>query len=220
MSHPIDPLDPSQESESASSASTPADPRQEKIAAVEQMEEATRSDDPELASAVRRERDSHEQVYYEGSPMLRGELGTLLLWSAIGLVILLTPILVRSFTNMSVAWWAIGGGILIGLGCFMVPSLLVRRNYYKVTNYRIDFEHGLLFKEWDTLELWHVEDVGLRQSPIDRVLRVGNIKIVSSDSTTPTLVLRSVHEPRKLYEMIKERIIAVKRQRGVVKLDI
>jgi membrane protein YdbS with pleckstrin-like domain len=111
-------------------------------------------------------------------------------------------------------------GVIVAVICWTIPSILVRRNYYKITNYRIDYEHGFLFKTMDTLELWHVDDVSLRQSPIDRVFRVGTISIVSSDATNPTLRLRSIDEPRKLLETLKARIIAVKRQRGVVKLDM
>jgi membrane protein YdbS with pleckstrin-like domain len=111
-------------------------------------------------------------------------------------------------------------GLIVGFVCWTIPSLLVRRNHYRITNYRIDYEHGLLFKNMDTLELWHVEDVSLRQSPVDRVFGVGTITIVSSDATNPRLQLRSLPDPRKLLESLKARIITVKRQRGVVKLDM
>jgi hypothetical protein len=55
---------------------------------------------------------------------------------------------------------------------------------------------------------------------VDRIFRVGTIKVLSSDSSTPTLELRSLPDPRKLLEVLKQRVIAVKRQRGVVKLDM
>jgi membrane protein YdbS with pleckstrin-like domain len=104
--------------------------------------------------------------------------------------------------------------------CWVIPSLLVRRNYYKITNYRIDWEHGIVFKKMDTMELWHVDDVRLTQGPLDRIFNVGTIMVMSGDSTTPQLALKSISSPRKLLETLKSRIIAVKRQRGVVKLDM
>lgn len=161
-----------------------------------------------------------EQVYYEGSPKLRGELGIVFLWGSIGLVLFLVPILLRYYGGYEVPALVIGTFMLVGIALAAFPALLVRRNYYRITNYRIDYEHGLLFKKMDTLELWHVEDVGLSQSPIDRIFGVGTIRIVSNDATSPVLLLDSVQNPRPLFETIKQRIIAVKRQRGVVKLDI
>lgn len=165
--------------------------------------------------------DDQQVVYYEGSPRLRGELAILFGWSFIGLVFIAVPLLWNSYVSSEGVHWAvIALGIVLGLICWIMPSLLVRRNYFRITNYRIDYEHGLLFKKMDTLELWHVEDVSLRQSPVDRIFNVGTITVISGDATNPRLELRSLSSPRKLLETLKARIIAVKRQRGVVKLDM
>jgi hypothetical protein len=76
-----------------------------------------------------------------------------------------------------------------------------------------------LSKRIDTLELWHVEDISFAQSISDRMLGVGTITIVSHDNTTPRLELKSLPNPRPLFDSLKQRIIAVKRQRGVIKMD-
>lgn len=158
-------------------------------------------------------------VYYEGSPRLRGELGALLLWTLIGLVLIAGPFFL-AWAGVQVAWYVYVIGIAAGLMCWVIPSLLVRRNYYRITNYRIDWEYGLIFKKMDTLELWHVNDVRLTQGPLDRLFNVGTIVVISGDPTTPELPLLSISSPRKLLEILKDRIIAVKRQRGVIKLDM
>lgn len=178
-----------------------------------------RSTEP-AATSTTAASDDQQVVYYEGSPRLRGELATLFGWSFIGLVFIAVPLLWNAYTTEGAHWAVITLGIVLGLICWIIPSLLVRRNYYRITNYRIDYEHGLLFKKMDTLELWHVEDVSLRQSPVDRIFNVGTITVISGDATNPQLELRSVSGPRKLLESLKARIIAVKRQRGVVKLDM
>ena len=70
---------------------------------------------------------------------------------------------------------------------------------------------------------WGV-DVGaagfIRQSLIDRMLNVGTIQIESDDRSTPHLLLRGLPSPRPLFDTVKTRIIAVKRQRGVIKMDM
>lgn len=170
--------------------------------------------DPDVSTA-----DDTQVTYYEGSPKLRGELGLLFVWSLVGLVLFATPILIATMTNQHVVWWVILIGVVLGLFCWVMPGVLMRREFFRITNYRIDIERGLLFKTYDTTELWHVEDVNLRQSPIDRIFNVGTITIVSHDPTNPRLELNSINDPKRLLETLKTRIIAVKRQRGVVKLD-
>ena len=167
--------------------------------------------------------DDKEEIYFEGSPLLRAHFGTMLL-CAIGAAILLAiPILVHMYAKDSshrLPWWA--WLICIGLAalCMIIPMLLVRSIRYRITNYRIDFERGILGKNIHTLELWHVEDIKYHQSFLDRILNVGDIEIMSHDDTTPDLRLKGVPNPRPLFESLKQRVIAVKRQRGVIKMDV
>jgi hypothetical protein len=64
-----------------------------------------------------------------------------------------------------------------------------------------------------------VEDLHFHQSLMNRIFNVGNITVLSKDETMPQLELRGIPNPRPIYEMLKQRVIAVKRQRGVIKMD-
>jgi len=166
--------------------------------------------------------DDTELVYYSGSPMLRAEIGTLTMWWIAGLVIIAVPIVWQVMANTgsgpsAIAWLIC---ILLGLIVIALPVLLQRTVRYRISNYRIDYERGLLSKNIDTLELWHVEDISFHQSLLDRILGAGTITILSHDDTSPKLVLRGVPNPRPLFETLKQRVIAVKRQRGVIKMDV
>jgi membrane protein YdbS with pleckstrin-like domain len=172
---------------------------------------------PQVHSAVHKPADDHEEVYYEGSPLLRGELGR-----AIGF-------LLGAVVCAGLGAWAIaqsGGWFWVGIVLmaaapilFLIPIILTKTIRYRISNYRIDVETGLLSKRIDTLELWHVDDVTLDMSLTDRMLGVGTVTVQSHDDTTPVLPLRSLPQPRKLFENLKQRVIAVKRQRGVIKVD-
>ena len=161
--------------------------------------------------------DDREITYYQGSPLLRGELGLVATWLVVGLVLAGIPILWLIFGGDAPPWflWLL---VPVGLALFFFPALWVKRNKFKITNYRIDYEHGLITTNVDTLELWHVNDVSMRQGPIDKLFGVGSIKVTSDDRSTPEL--RSVSKPRPLFENLKQRVIAVKRQRGVIKMDV
>jgi len=166
--------------------------------------------------------DDTEEVYYSGSPLLRAETGKLAVWWLIGLVLIAAPLVWKAM-NKSHEW---PNGIVVliclvgGLLCFLLPVLLQKSVRYRISNYRIDYERGVLSKNIDTLELWHVEDIKFHQSLFDRMTNTGTITVISHDDTTPLLILRGVPDPRPLFETLKQRIIAVKRQRGVVKMDV
>ena len=168
--------------------------------------------------------DDDEVVFYEGSPLLRGELGLVALWFAIGLLIAAVPLVWQLAFVQSVddprppLWlWLL---VPLGLLVMLVPSLWVKRHRYRITNYRIDYESGILSTNIDTLELWHVNDIRMRQGFLDRIFGVGTITVDSDDRSTPRLELKSLAKPRVLYENLKRRVIAVKRQRGVIKMDM
>ena len=158
--------------------------------------------------------DANEVVYFDGRPALRGSLGQLLLGGLVGAGIIAGAVALRAQ-----AWWVPWAGIVLAMAAIAMPVILIRSVRYRITNYRIDYERGVFSKDIDTLELWHVEDLKFHQSLLDRVLRIGRITVVSHDETTPRLFLRALPNPRPVFETLKQRIITVKRQRGVIKLD-
>ncbi len=173
---------------------------------------------PLAPEAPHKPADDKEEVYFSGSPKLRGELGPLSLYILFGLVVAGMPFLLKKAWAAE-PWWMYLLFIALGLGVAGWPVLILRTIRFRISNYRIDYERGLLSKHIDTLELWHVEDIKFHQSILDRILNVGNITVLSHDDTTPKLVMHGLPNPRPLFEAIKQRVISVKRQRGVIKMD-
>jgi membrane protein YdbS with pleckstrin-like domain len=162
----------------------------------------------------------HEIVYFSGSPMLRGELMFTTFWILVGIAVAVAPFLVRYFRPQTyIPWWVYLIALAVGAIVVLIPVLTMKRTRYRISNYRIDREIGLLSKRIETMELWHVEDIQFFQSLGDRLLGVGTITVLSHDDTTPRLELKSLPKPRPLFDQLKNRVIAVKRQRGVIKLD-
>ena|SRR5689334_10707875 len=166
--------------------------------------------------------DDREEIYFQGSPMIRGELGKLIACSVIGLILIAVPFIWRALQHdhQMPVWWVTLAFIVIGIVILSVPWFITKFIHYRISNYRIDFERGLMSKNIDTLELWHVEDISFHQSLLDRILGVGTITVISHDDTTPRLQLRSLPSARTIFDQLKQRIIAVKRQRGVIKMDV
>jgi hypothetical protein len=158
-----------------------------------------------------------EEVYFEGSPPLRSHASKVVLWTLATIVLLcLAGFLIYKHVG---PWWLILGIIVVALALPWIPWLQTKGRRYRITNYRIDYERGILSKNIDTMELWHVEDLQFHQTLMDRIMNVGNITVLAKDETMPKLALNGIPDPRPIYETLKQRVIAVKRQRGVVKVD-
>lgn len=174
--------------------------------------------------APHKEADDAERIYYEGSPMLRFEIAHNWLWVLLGLAVIAIPIVWRFVLakpdSQPFAWWWFLVAIVLGVILILVPWIRTKMICYKISNYRIDVERGIIARNIDTMELWHVDDVKLSQGVLDRLLGVGTISIFSSDDTNPELKMEGLPSPRPLFDALKQRIIAVKRQRGVVKMDM
>ena len=164
--------------------------------------------------------EDKEEIYFEGSPKMRGELGKVFVSALIAALLIGAAVALRMMRPNETPWWAYVILVVLAILCFVITLVLIRSTRYRITNYRIDFERGILSKRIDTLELWHVDDVSFKQSLMDRVFNVGDLTVLSDDQTNPRLELNGLPNPRPLFETLKQRVIAVKRQRGVVKMDI
>jgi membrane protein YdbS with pleckstrin-like domain len=175
---------------------------------------------PAPAEDHHRPPDDTEVVYFEGRPQLRADQAKLGLWILFAIVLIALPICAWLFNWKWWPWPLTIVAILLAILIVAVPWLKLRATRYRISNYRIDFERGILKKQIDTLELWHVEDIHFEQGLLDRMFNVGSITVMSNDKTTPKLELHGVPHPREIFDSLKQRIIAVKRQRGVLKMDM
>jgi membrane protein YdbS with pleckstrin-like domain len=179
-----------------------------------------------LAAAATSGPDEPERIYYEGSPMVRGALSKIFLYGAIGIVLMAIPFLIAYFRRDTTtqewrwpAWWLTLALIAAGLLLWVIPILLAKSLRYRISSYRIDFERGIFGKRIDTMELWHVDDINFQQTFLDRILGVGTIHVLSDDQTTPDLNMYGLPNPRPLFEALKQRVVNIKRSRGVIKVD-
>jgi membrane protein YdbS with pleckstrin-like domain len=161
-----------------------------------------------------------EQVYFEGSPVVRSDLLHAMAHCILGLAIISLPIFAHIYHWPFFNAWVGLACVIIGLLGIILPILRIRSTHYRITNYRIDYEYGLLSRQADTIELWHVDDISLHQTLLDRILSTGTISVLSTDHVIPRLQMRGLPNPRPVFDSLKQRIIAVKRQRGVVKMDV
>ena len=96
--------------------------------------------------------------------------------------------------------------------CFGMPLSVTR---YALSEDRLFLSVGLLNIRDDEVLLYRVRDIDTRRSLWQRLFGVGTVTVMSSDKTTPNLVLKNVKDPVSVKEMIHQQVEQVKLQRRV-----
>ncbi len=110
--------------------------------------------------------------------------------------------------------------ILIPLGIIFVKWLLLKATLYEITSERIKIKRGILSKRTDELELYRVKDTSLIEPFLFRMFSVGNIVVVTADSTTPTLNLVGVKNASQVREELRKNVESCRMSKGTRTLEM
>ncbi len=100
-------------------------------------------------------------------------------------------LLLGSGLEQSVARVAAAIAGILGLGLFLGIMIPVWTTEVGVTNQRLIVKRGVLGRDTEELELWSIEEVDLKQNPLDRVLGFGRLVISGTGDDDMTLPLIS-----------------------------
>jgi membrane protein YdbS with pleckstrin-like domain len=84
---------------------------------------------------------------------------------------------------------------------------------------RIETEVGILAKDLNSLEMFRITDLELKQGLLERLLGIGTVRITSNDPNTPELVLYQIPKARKVYHYLQQQVPIAARQRGAVYIE-
>ncbi|MFA7241905.1 MAG: PH domain-containing protein [Sulfuricellaceae bacterium] len=93
--------------------------------------------------------------------------------------------------------------------------LVVKNQRYELTSQRLKVHSGVLSKKTDELELYRVKDTQFDQPFILRLFGLGNIVIVSSDSTTQVSSIRAIKDAPELRDQIRNLVESRREQKRV-----
>lgn len=77
-------------------------------------------------------------------------------------------------------------------------------NRYKLTNQRLIMEFGFIGRRTEEIDLFRVNDVGVKQNPFERMVGIGDIYIASADTSTPQKYLHNVKETVRVKDLLRE----------------
>jgi hypothetical protein len=158
-----------------------------------------------------------EETLWRGSPSWRVLIAKIVMMVLTVIVIPFVTSFISSHTAdiemssriMKIGWWVTALVLLYQVVAFLFALMRLQSTLYTVTNQRIMFEQGILSKSLSEIDLRSLDDTQFFQSFTGRLLGIGNVTLVSSDKTLPVTVLRGVHDPRNLREIIRSRAYQV-----------
>jgi len=65
---------------------------------------------------------------------------------------------------------------------------------YKITDSRIIVEKGIFTKKRDEIRLYRIRDVSTKRSLWERLFKMGDITVISSDASHASFVLRNIKQ--------------------------
>ncbi len=157
----------------------------------------------QAAEQKRQAEDEPEQEIWQGAFSSRAMVGK---WILAATVTVILPILIWLMQWGNQYTW--GGYLILSLGLWIgfALQLAIRKmtvKYY-LTSQRLIHETGLLKRVTDRMEVIDINDVTFEQKIFERMMGVGSIKIISSDSTHPELWMRGIDNVRQVATTIDD----------------
>ena len=113
--------------------------------------------------------------------------------------------ILRSYTNSPINGWVAFFVILgAGLVAFVNPvykHILRRREVYTLTNHKLEMRYGFFSKVVRNIPLRNIQDVTVKASVWQRLIKIGDIEIESA-SEQGKIVLDDIHHPDRYANII------------------
>ena len=198
--------------------SDPADPADAPLPAPSGLSASGEADSARsrlLAAAADRMSDEApaEKTVWTGSYSAKAMIGYFLAGS---LLVILLAVAYFKFLTFSRALIALIVTFFVLEGLLWMVYLYRRLSVaYELTTQRFIHKAGLLSRTTDRIELIDIDDVTVEQGPVERIMKVGTIRITSSDRTHPELAMVGIDDVQNVARRIDDLRREERRKRGL-----
>ena len=142
------------------------------------------------------------------------------LWAAVQMAVCaaLFAVLRRYWPMLSVIILAIPLVAILGLAT--LTWLKTATTSYHFAKSRLTWRTGILSRSTESLELYRVADVTMRQSLFQRLFGVGRIVISSADANHREVVLEGVPGPDRFRDWLTDAVQHTRRERGMREIQM
>ena len=90
---------------------------------------------------------------------------------------------------------------------------------YEITTGELNHTFGILHRRHDFIELYRVKDFQVDRPLVYRIFSLGNLRIYTSDKTSPVFRLVAISRPQEIYNILRERVEQNRREKHVFEVD-
>ncbi len=95
------------------------------------------------------------------------------------------------------------------------PRLAISSRY-KLTTQRLIMEFGFVGRRTEEVDLFRVNDVGVKQNAFERMGGIGDVYIATNDSSSPVKNLLNVNDPDRVKDLVREAARQERQRRRVL----
>ncbi len=122
----------------------------------------------------------------------------------------------------------LGFFILCFLFCWLIVPIFIgltrflqtKNHVFELTNERLKMSEGIFSKVTETLELYRVKDIEILQPFFYRMLGLENIKVNTSDLSSPVVMLDGIPQNVGLADKMRNAVETIRMQKNVREIDI
>jgi hypothetical protein len=107
----------------------------------------------------------------------------------------------------------------LGLIILLVVFLKLKYTIYTLTDQRIIIQTGVFSRSIESIELYRIKDIKLNASFTQRIVGIGNILMVSSDKSTPSISLCGFSNPNIKFNQLRVSVETCRLKKGVKEFD-
>jgi hypothetical protein len=87
--------------------------------------------------------------------------------------------------------------------------------FYALTTERLKIVKGLFGKDTENIELIRIQDIDITQNLSERIFNIGDIAVRGADPSNPSVVLRNVSDPQKVYDIMRKAWLSARKRYGL-----
>lgn len=96
--------------------------------------------------------------------------------------------------------------------------IYLKRMVYRITSEQLIYEHGVIIRNSDYVELYRVVDFGERSNLLQQLCGLKTVSVYSGDRTTPRLDIIGMDIKNDLVLVIRGRVELNKRRKGIYEI--
>ena len=125
-------------------------------------------------------------------------------------------------------WKNFGVYILCAIFCWLIVPIFIalarylqtKNKVYELTTERLKITEGVFSKVTETLELYRVKDIEVRQPFIYRMFDLEDIRVQTSDLSSPSILIDAIPAVVALGDKMRNQVEAVRQLKRVREIDV